>query len=46
MANDIMFDTYKSYFQMKLFSADDIKEFADVGYLSQDQANEILQSAK
>lgn len=45
MANEVMFNTYKSYFNMGLFTADDIKLFAEVGDLSQDQANQILQPA-
>ena len=43
MANDVMFNVYKSYYEMKLFTADDIKLFAEVGDLSQEQANQILQ---
>ena len=43
MANDVMFNVYKSYYELKLFTADDIKLFVEVGDLSQDQANQILQ---
>ena len=45
MANDVMFNVYKSYYKMSLFTADDIKLFVEVGDLSQDQANQILQPA-
>lgn len=43
MANDVMFNVYKSYYELKLFTADDIKLFVEVGDLSQEQANQILQ---
>lgn len=43
MANEVMFNVYKNYYEMKLFTADDIKLFAEVGDLSQGQANQILQ---
>ena len=43
MANDVMFNVYKSYYELKLFTADDIKLFIEVGDLSQEQANQILQ---
>ena len=43
MANDVMFNVYKSYYALKLFTADDIKLFVEVGDLSQEQANQILQ---
>lgn len=42
MANDVMFNVYKSYYELKLFTADDIKLFVEVGDLSQEQANQIL----
>lgn len=45
MANEVMFNVYKSYYAMGLFTADDIKLFAEVGDLTQDQANQILQPA-
>ncbi|WP_314737058.1 hypothetical protein [Limosilactobacillus urinaemulieris] len=45
MANDVVFNAYKKYYKMKLFTADDIKLFAEVGDLSQEQANQILQPA-
>lgn len=45
MANDIIFNVYKKYYEIKLFTADDIKLFAEVGDLSQEQANQILQPA-
>lgn len=44
MANDVMFNVYKSYYSMGLFTADDINLFVSVGDLSQAQANEILQA--
>ena len=43
MAKDVMFNVYKSYYELKLFTADDIKLFVEVGDLSQEQANQILQ---
>ena len=43
MANDVMFNVYKSYYELKMFTADDIKLFVEVGDLSQEQANQILQ---
>ncbi len=43
MANNVMFNVYKSYYELKLFTADDIKLFVEVGDLSQEQANQILQ---
>ena len=43
MANDVMFNVYKPYYELKLFTADDIKLFVEVGDLSQEQANQILQ---
>ena len=43
MANDVMFNVYKSYYELKLFTVDDIKLFVEVGDLSQEQANQILQ---
>ena len=43
MANDVMFNVYKSYYELKLFTADDIILFVEVGDLSQEQANQILQ---
>ena len=43
MANDVMFNVYKPYYEMSLFTADDIKLFIDVVYFSQEQANQILQ---
>ena len=43
MANDVMFNVYKSYYELKLFTADDIKLFVEVGDLSQEQANQFLQ---
>ena len=43
MDNDVMFNVYKSYYELKLFTADDIKLFVEVGDLSQEQANQILQ---
>ena len=45
MANDVMFSVYKKYYEMELFTIDDIKLFAEVGDLSQEQANQILQPA-
>lgn len=45
MANDIMFNVYKSYFEMNLFSVADINLFVEVGDLSQEQANQIIQPA-
>ena len=45
MANNVMFNVYKSYYELKLFTADDIKLFAEVGDLSQEQANQIIQQA-
>ena len=45
MANNVMFNVYKSYFEMNLFSVADIQLFVEVGDLSQDQANQILQPA-
>lgn len=45
MANDVMFSVYKKFYKMKLFTIDDIKLFAEVGDLSQEQANQILQPA-
>lgn len=44
MANDVMFNVYKSYYEMSLFTADDLKLFVEVGDLSQDQANQIMQA--
>ena len=43
MANDVMFNVYKNYYEMKLFTVDDIKLFVEVGDLSQEQANQIIQ---
>ena len=43
MANNVMFNVYKSYYELKLFTADDIKLFVEVGDLSQEQANQIIQ---
>lgn len=45
MANDVMFNVYNKYYEIKLFTADDIKLFAELGDLSQEQANQILQPA-
>ncbi|MDM8259620.1 MULTISPECIES: XkdX family protein [Limosilactobacillus] len=45
MANNVMFNVYKSYYELKLFTADDIKLFVEVGDLSQEQANQIIQPA-
>lgn len=45
MANNVMFNVYKSYYELKLFTADDIKLFVEVGDLSQEQANQIIQQA-
>ena len=45
MANDVMFNFYKSYYEMGLFTAEDIKLFAEVNDLTQEQANQILQPA-
>lgn len=45
MANEVMFNVYKSYYEMGLFTEDDIKLFAEVGDLSQEQANQIIQPA-
>lgn len=45
MANDIMFNVYKSYFKMNLFTAADIQLFVEVGDLSQAQADQILKPA-
>lgn len=45
MANNVMFNVYKSYYELKLFTADDIKLFVEAGDLSQEQANQIIQPA-
>lgn len=42
MANDFMFGIYKSYYEMKLFTKDDLDLFVEVGDLSADQENQIL----
>lgn len=42
MANDFMFGIYKSYYEMKLFTKDDLDLFVEVGDLSTDQENQIL----
>ena len=42
MANDFMFGIYKSYYEMKLFTKDDLDLFVEVGDLSVDQENQIL----
>lgn len=45
MANDFMFGIYKSYYEMKLFTKDDLDLFVEVGDLSADQENQILSVA-
>lgn len=42
MANDFMFGIYKSYYEMKLFTKDDLDLFVEAGDLSADQENQIL----
>lgn len=42
MANDFMFGIYKRYYEMKLFTKDDLDLFVEVGDLSADQENQIL----
>ncbi|MEO5283664.1 XkdX family protein [Limosilactobacillus allomucosae] len=42
MANDFMFGIYKSYYEMGLFTKDDLDLFVEVGDLSADQENQIL----
>ncbi|MCF0118726.1 MAG: XkdX family protein [Limosilactobacillus mucosae] len=37
-----MFGIYKSYYEMKLFTKDDLDLFVEVGDLSADQENQIL----
>lgn len=45
MVNEVIFNVYKSYFEMNLFTETDIRLFAEVGYLTQEQADQILKPA-